>query len=186
MKKIIHITLCCILLTLCGCNKNEKLKQELNSFQNKEIQMPLKQMVQYHQEEDILEKYQDSILLKMVVYNDSNACAACTMRTLHQWNILIRKAQVYQGKLKFYFVFAPAKKAFQELIYVIKTSELESTVYVDTLGVFKSINMHLPDNNMLHSFLLDKDNRVVLVGSPLQNDKMEKLFWEAVDNKLKN
>ena len=51
-----HITLCCVLLTLCGCNKNEKLKQYLNSFQNKEIQMPLKQMVQYHQEEDLLDK----------------------------------------------------------------------------------------------------------------------------------
>ena len=42
------------------------------------------------------------------------------------------------------------------------------------------MNMHLPDNNMLHSFLLDKENRVVLVGSPLQNDKMEKLFWELL------
>lgn len=37
---------------------------------------------------------------------------------------------------------------------------------------------------MLHTFLLDEDNKVILVGNPLHNKKIEEMFYKIVEEKL--
>lgn len=37
---------------------------------------------------------------------------------------------------------------------------------------------------MFHTFLLDEDNNVLLVGNPLENKKIEEMFWQIVEEKL--
>ena len=36
----------------------------------------------------------------------------------------------------------------------------------------------------MHSFLLDENNNVVLVGNPLTNKRIEELLWEFVDERF--
>lgn len=38
----------------------------------------------------------------------------------------------------------------------------------------------IPKENNLHTFLLDKNNRVVLIGSPINNEKMWNLYKEVI------
>ena len=35
-----------------------------------------------------------------------------------------------------------------------------------------------------HTFLLDENNNVLLVGNPLDNEKIEEMFWQIVEKKL--
>ena len=37
---------------------------------------------------------------------------------------------------------------------------------------------------MFHTFLLDENNNVLLVGNPLDNEKIEEMFWQIVEKKL--
>ena len=37
---------------------------------------------------------------------------------------------------------------------------------------------------MLHTFLLDEDDNVILVGSPLHNRKIEEMFYKIVEERL--
>ena len=37
---------------------------------------------------------------------------------------------------------------------------------------------------MLHTFLLDENNEVFVVGNPLENEKIERMFWRTVKEKL--
>ena len=37
---------------------------------------------------------------------------------------------------------------------------------------------------MYHTFLLDENNKIILVGNPLHNKKIEKLFLDMLDEKF--
>ena len=54
----------------------------------------------------------------------------------------------------------------------------------DTTGVFRRTNPQLPSNPMLHTFLLDENNEVLVVGTPLVNEKIDRMFWRTVKEKL--
>ena len=57
-------------------------------------------------------------------------------------------------------------------------------VYVDTLGVFEDANPQIPSGGELHTFLLDRDDNVLLVGNPIWNEKIEEMFWQIVEERL--
>jgi len=42
----------------------------------------------------------------------------------------------------------------------------------------------LPKDNLLHTFLLDENNNVILVGNPVRNKKIKEMFYKIVEEKL--
>lgn len=46
-------------------------------------------------------------------------------------------------------------------------------------------NPHIPENKLLHTFLLDEDNKVILAGNPIFNYQIEKMLFKRLDEKLK-
>ena len=59
-------------------------------------------------------------------------------------------------------------------------------VFYDPDGAFERANPQLPANPLFHTFLLDRDNRVVLVGSPIGNPKMWELCKSTIDRLIEN
>ncbi len=59
-------------------------------------------------------------------------------------------------------------------------------VFLDTAGVFERSNPGLPANPVFHTFLLDRENRVVLVGSPIGNAKMWDLYKSTIARLVAN
>ena len=54
---------------------------------------------------------------------------------------------------------------------------IKGAVYKDTCGAFLRANPHLPkDNEMYHSFVVDEENNVLMVGSPFYSKRVESLF----------
>lgn len=45
-------------------------------------------------------------------------------------------------------------------------------------------NTCIPVDKMFHAFLLDENNNVLLVGNPLENEKIEELFWKIVEERF--
>ena len=66
----------------------------------------------------------------------------------------------------------------------LKSMMLSYPIYMDTTGVFRRTNPQLPSNPMLHTFLLDENNEVLAVGNPLENEKIDRMFWRTVKEKL--
>ena len=46
----------------------------------------------------------------------------------------------------------------------------------DVDGEFISHNPNIPDNKLLHTFMLDENNNVILIGDPTINSRIEELF----------
>ena len=44
-------------------------------------------------------------------------------------------------------------------------------------------NPHIPQENIYHTFVIDKNGKVLLVGNPFQNDKMTALLNKILVSK---
>lgn len=170
IKWVIRISL---FFVFCSCNiKSQRILTEISLLQSKPIKCGSNKMMH-------------DGMFKYIIYSDSTRCTPCAINKMYIWNSLLEYSKNYNGQLKFYFIFCPARKDLQEMKFaLIKNSRFHYPVVLDTLGEFEKLNSHLPRNNALHAFLLDENNNVVLVGDPLHNKEIKNMFYKIVEEKL--
>ena len=61
---------------------------------------------------------------------------------------------------------------------------IPQTIFVDTANVFTESNPNIPSESMYHTFLLDENNNVILVGNPIVNEKIADMLPSIVEEKL--
>ena len=59
-------------------------------------------------------------------------------------------------------------------------------VYVDDRQYFITNNPTIPEDAMFHTFLLDRENRIVLVGNPVHNEKLWELYKNTINQLIKD
>ena len=170
-------------LFCCACtgagNHKKKLADELRMFRETAILFP----------NDLLAKRYDGQTpdsslwdcpLKMVVYVNREGCESCKLMSL---------LPVYQ--------FALEHKRFKKfgMILILSPSHIESaeeflapfrfhyTIFYDLDDSFERLNPHLPKNERFHTFLLDENNKVILIGNPTQNLKLKKLYIKELNKR---
>ena len=77
-------------------------------------------------------------------------------------------------------------KDAQRVSIALKVNQLDYPVFIDQYATFVHQNPNLPKNQQLHSFLLDKNNRVVLVGNPLYNPALWALYKRTIQEMIDN
>lgn len=171
------LTMCLYsILYSCNTDNEQKLLKEINLIQSKPINC---NQYKWSHDNTTIEK------LKYIVYSDSVNCISCSIHQMDLWNALLEYSKSYNGQLHFYFIFRPAKKDIKSVESILnKNVKFNYPILLDTLGEFEKLNPHLPKNHLLHTFLLDENNRVVLVGNPLRNKKIEEMFYKIVEEKL--
>ena len=60
---------------------------------------------------------------------------------------------------------------------------ISSQIYLDSANVFARQNQHVPNDVLFHTFLLDEDLNVVIVGDPVRNEEINKIFWNILNGK---
>ncbi|MCM1516996.1 MAG: hypothetical protein NC080_11425, partial [Paraprevotella sp.] len=80
-----------------------------------------------------------------------------------------------------HFVFHVPKQRVEEVKAALATYAHNLPVYLDTTGVFESLNHNLPHLAQMRTFLLNKQNTVVLVGNPVHNHRVADMMWELVN-----
>ena len=63
----------------------------------------------------------------------------------------------------------------------LEITDLQSSIYVDTAFAFKKNNKDLPKENKYHSFLLNTEGKVILIGSPIANKKIMDIYKSTVN-----
>lgn len=53
-------------------------------------------------------------------------------------------------------------------------------IVIDMVGTFEEHNPFIPNDPKYHTFLLDRERQITLVGDPLYNKKMTMLFNNAL------
>ena len=63
-------------------------------------------------------------------------------------------------------------------------SDFPFPIFIDKKMKFLEIN-NIPDKKVLHTFVIDNNNKIYLVGNPFVNKKMKKLYLEEIKDMIK-
>ena len=169
---------------LCGCSQGQ-IKKEIRDIINATIQFPQQlNIVQQEKDSLISSSYIDQKNIKLVFYNGPQQCSTCSINRLKEDGKIFSLYQQNLNDLIIVVLYSPAYKEYKSLIANLKLDSLFFPVYVDIKSSFDQLNPIIPSDSRYHTFLLDKNNKVVLVGNPLASDAMWDLFRKTLDNML--
>ena len=172
-----------ILMILFSCNFTSFEKQ-LTNFAGTEIIFPDSLQASF--------KGLDTMIcisdapMKMVVWYDSVGCSSCRIQHIHEWNEIVFYANKIGDVFDPVFIFSPKASDLHGIRIALRTVGFEYPVYIDNGNFFSKNNPHIPSNKRMHTFLLDENNKVVLVGSPVRNEPLWELYKEQIQLKIKH
>ena len=176
MKKLLYISLLLSLLTACKENNKEKFALLVQEWQGKEIVFPQDMAFTRFVTEPVDYRIPDAEY-KVLVYVDSVGCTSCKLQ-LPKWQELIAHVDsATNGNVPFIFIFQ--SKDDRELRYILKCDNFDRPVCIDRNNRFNSSN-RFPQDITFQTFLLDKDNKVKVIGNPVHNLAVRDLYLKQI------
>ena len=168
------------MLVFCGCGdsrermdtnmaKGDFLNVELDSMQS------ALEVIGSAREPARLRKY------TFVKYVNSIQCSKCVVKNLRQWVAFQEVFDEHPQTLSLVIVLAPQKYQ-RKLLYeeLTKDTLMSENIYIDSLRVFERMNPGLPQNPFTNCYLIDENNKVLIVGDPTYDDNVEREFVELM------
>lgn len=182
MYRIIYFILVIGMLLCSACaEKNghkKKLEAELRLFKEKAIILPDNMLAKNCDKQ----KMPDTTLLyrplKMVVYINRNGCTNCKLRALLPIYMFILENKHRENFGVVIILNTSDQEATEQILTEMR---FRQTVFYDLDGSFERLNPHLPKSEEFYTFLLNKENKVVLAGSPVHNEELNKLYLRELD-----
>jgi len=177
------------LITICfsSCNKNKQKEDVIKivtEWTGKEIIFP--QGITYTsmvEDAAFIDLYRDNY--KILLYVDSTGCTSCRLK-LSVWKKIIAESDTTFSKpVEFIFFFQPKQKDERELQQIFKRNGFKHPVFIDSKNEINRLNK-FPSKPEYQCFLLDKDNKVIIVGDPSINQGIWALFKKVITEKEKN
>lgn len=178
-NKNIGLILAAIFL-FCSCTQ-QKIRENMQVMQSRAVMLETDNMICLSNDTAKL-KYDKP--LKLVVYNDSSVCKPCLMAHISEWTG-IRNTPACKD-VDFYFIFSAKEVDIEAYRKGYVTNDVRLPVFLDTANVFQKSNPHIPKEWIYHTFLLDENDKIIFVGNPLRDIKMEKLFYKVLNQKGDN
>ena len=122
--------------------------------------------------------------LKLVHYLDSAMCHSCYLQKTVHYRTIFQLEEETKNEFYNVFIITPDENAKKRLAIEFSACMLPPTIFVDSTNVFKRVNKNIPSGELYHTFLLDENDCVILVGDPILNPKIENLLLSTVNEKL--
>lgn len=160
-------------ILLCSCNKN------FDEFIGTEIEFVYDSLKEYK-----CRNVDDSLQteVKIIKYYASIECGSCIANNLLSTEELCYEH--YKNVAEYQYVINYDGNA-HELLKFFYDKHIRGTIYLDTCGIFRKANPQIPENEMFHTFVINNDGKVLMVGDPFMNEKMEALFKKVIANERK-
>lgn len=163
-------------LTSCVLNHHTKAEDIVRKWMGKEIVFPNDSYFpdnRSNQYADVKSPKKFTVF----TYVDTMGCISCYLKA-EQWKSLINDS-IFR-EVKFLFAFPYSKKDTVEEI--LKQANFDYPVYYDRHNILDSLN-HFPIDFGGQSFLIDSNNKVLLIGNPIHNRKIKNLYSQLVQGK---
>ena len=172
-----------IFIVLNSCNQY-RLKNNIEKLYKQEIALPNNMMSFEGERIQILDFSEKKP--RIVIWYDSTECGLCKLHTLPIYQDIEEYCRTLTCTIDIVFLFSPTRETVSQLCEEApsNTKLHDYPIYIDTANMFAKLNPCIPENKLMHSFLLDATNHVVLVGSPIQNQAMFDLYKKTIDEML--
>jgi hypothetical protein len=182
--KMINIFLFFLVILSCvySCKdsrKKDDIAKVVNEWTGKEIRFPENVSCYVSGKDTLLEFCNECFRkeFKILLYVDSAGCSNCRLK-LREWKQLMEEADsLFQGKVGFLLFFQP--KSVKEMEYLFIRDRFDYPVFMDTNGTVNNLN-RFPQAMLFQCFLLDSDNKVLMIGNPVSNPKIWELYKEQI------
>lgn len=178
MRLIRYWLLLCVVSLFVSCQETDKerLARLVNEWMGKEIVFPEHSVFTVQGKDTVDFSFQEAEY-KVVTYIDSVGCTSCKLQ-LPRWKELIKEVEEQTGKhVPFLFYFHP--KDLRHLRFLTRQDAFTYPVCLDEKDEFNSLNK-FPSDMTFHTFLLNKENKVVLIGNPIQHPKVKELYLKTL------
>lgn len=177
MMKYILIVFTVLTVTACNfTNPNAaEVKKMVLSWQGRKIIFPTEPQSKIMGRDTI---YTDFISKKYKVftYIDTTGCTACNLG-LQDWKQIIRETDSLTNNVA--FLFYAYVKDYEELENNVRINNFNYPIFYDNKGECNKLN-HLPNHVSYQTFLLDENNKVLLLGKPKPNSEIWKLYKKII------
>lgn len=117
---------------------------------------------------------------KLILYVDSTSCSSCFIGKLINYFEVNDSLKSKSSQLV--VILQPKENQHEEVIKRLHNERYPFWCIVDTEGEFIKNNPGIPDNQLLHSFTIDGDNKIVLIGDPTRNEKIRNLLLKVIED----
>jgi len=167
-----------LILLFCACKETEKDKiaRLVNEWESRGLVFP-ETSVFTILGRDTIAFDTDGCDYRIFTYIDSIGCTSCKLQ-LFKWKELITEFDsLTHNNTAFLFCFHPKSK--KDIAYILKRDKFEYPVCIDDADSINKLNQ-FPDEMMFQTFLLNKENRVIAIGNPVNNPKVKELYLKLV------
>ena len=172
------ILLLTIFLSACQDKQKEIITLLVKEWQGKQILFP-ENMVFTRFASDTTNFVIPTSDYKVLVFVDSIGCTSCKLQ-LSRWKEFIRYTDSISQKNipLFFFQFDDQWEIHSLLI----RENFDKPICLDRSDSLNQLN-HFPKDIRFQVFLLDKNNKVVVIGNPVHNPNVKELYLEEISRK---
>ncbi len=167
--------MCVLALLMAGCSDSH-LKEDIAQLQSAPIAIDIKDCIAKFKGSDSTFSYPGR--KSLIVYVDSLSCSTCFMSRLIDYYEINDSLQALGAEL--IVILNPKPYQKNEIEHRIKYERYPFWCVLDTTFSFQKNNPHIPDNPMLHSFLIDEYGKVLVVGDPTRNSKIQEMVFDII------
>lgn len=171
--------------SLSACNSHKaEVQATVEEMQSSAITIPYERMECWASDSILEDRPWNKAKLKMVHYVDSATCSTCYLQKVAIYGLLFNMETQSNNDFYNVFIINPNIIAKKKLISDFSGKLIPQTIFVDSTNVFMESNPNLPSESMYHTFMLDENNKVILVGNPMLNKQIEDMMLSIVEEKL--
>lgn len=115
---------------------------------------------------------------RVLLYTDSVGCISCKLQLVEWQRIMEEADSLFPGQVDFLFYFQPKRE--KELLYELRQDKFDYPVFIDKENKINRLN-HFPSKMEYQCYLLDKDNKVLIVGNPTLNSRVWELYKKKIN-----
>lgn len=181
MKRVFNRFIFLLFILIFTACKELSLEKKIQALYHAEIVIPPSLLSQCHR------THLEQARVTMIVYYDSVGCASCAIGRIAEWNYIRNYyTDSLDGRVASLFIFAPARRHLRKVQIALRDSDADYPIVVDSTGAFLRANPAIPSDRRCHAFLLNRENRVVAIGSPLYNDAVWDLYKRLLPELLRS
>ena len=174
MKYIISLL---VLAFLYGCSH---IKEDIKGIMEHNLSIPQSEMISFSWSSQ-LDSVRTPKNLSLIFYITKEQCQSCYFSELikyerNNYELLKKKG------IRILYIISTDNLNRESLEHELINARIKGTVYLDTCNVFLESNPQIPNNELFHTFVINKEGKVLMVGNPFQNEKMEALFKKVIAN----
>ncbi len=164
----------------CGHQSDDAISQFTRSIVNVPYQKMDKRICSMFY--DSIRNYNSDI--RIVHYLEMNNCISCELINLAQKEFLNYDSEICKN-VSFCYIVQTSPQHSLDVYKQFCKERIQGTVYLDTCNAFMEANPQMPDNEMFHTFVINREGKVLMVGNPFANEKMEALFKKVIAKERK-